>query len=141
MKDISTNLLIKEIKESSNVEEYIARYEYDLESMDFKAYINHLLKEKNMKKSQVIKNSTLHRTYGYQVFSGIKNPSRDKVLMLAFGFSLDFDATQRLMSYAKYSPLYPKNKRDAAITFALMNQMNIDDTNGMLYDMQMDLLE
>lgn len=141
MKDISTHLLIKELKESSNVASYIARYESDLNAMDFTAYINHLLSDKALKKSQVIKDSALHRTYGYQVFSGIKNPSRDKVLMLAFGFKLNFDETQRLLSYAKFSPLYPKDKRDATITFCLMNHKTMDDTNHMLYDMHMDILE
>jgi len=135
MKDISTYLLIKEIKESSNVSQYIERYKYDLDTMDFVAYINYLLHELDLRKSDVIKDASLHRTYGYQVFSGLKTPSRDKILMLAYGFKLDFENTQKLLSYGCASPLYPKNKRDALITYALMNHYDIHSTNIMLYDM------
>ncbi len=135
MKDISTYLLIKEIKEASNVSQYIERYKYDLDTMDFVAYINYLLRDHNLRKSDVIRDSFLHRTYAYQVFSGLKSPSRDKVIMLAYGFKLDFEQTQKLLTYANVSLLYPKAKRDALITYALMNHYNIDSTNIMLYDM------
>ena len=41
-----------------------------------------LLEEKSLKKSTVIKNSELNEIYGYQIFSGKRIPSRDKLISI-----------------------------------------------------------
>lgn len=141
MKKLNTQLLLNELRESSNIEQYVSRFEKDLNHFELKDYLVYLLEVKNLKKSNVITDSKLHRTYAYQVFSGSKTPSRDKTLLLAFGFKLTPDETSRLLSYAQYSPLYPRNKRDAIILFGLLNHLGVDNTNDLLYDINQPLLE
>lgn len=67
----------------------------------------------------MIQRANIERGYGHQIFRGIREPSRDKVLQLAFGFGLNVPEAQRLLRAAEKSPLYPRLKRDAAILFCI----------------------
>ena len=68
-------------------------------------YLNQLLEEKSLKKSTVIKNSELNEIYGYQIFSGKRIPSRDKLISISFGLELSLEETQTLLKYAGFAPL------------------------------------
>lgn len=53
-------------------------------------------------------------------------------MSLAFGFGLNYEETDRLLKIAGVGALYPKNKRDAIIIYALENGMSIYDTDDIL---------
>lgn len=134
MTDINTEILFKQLKESNDIKSYVTKHKQNLNQNGFVTYLNTLLREKDLKKADVITDSTIHRTYAYQVFSGIKQPSRDKVILMGFGLKTSIDEMNRLLSFAKYSVLYPKDKRDAIVIFGMMNHKDIDEINGLLED-------
>ena len=90
-----------------------------------------------MVREHVIKRSGIERSFGHQLFRGSRQPSRDNVIRLAFGFSLTLDETQALLRTARKSALYPKIKRDAIILFGLshgktmIEVQNIISENGL----------
>ncbi len=88
-----TEKLINEIRDSSNVYKYISKYNTDFPNVSFINYVNLIIQKKHLKKSDVIKKTGLHRTYAYQIFSGKKKPSRDKVIRISFGLQLDLENT------------------------------------------------
>jgi len=88
------------------------------------------------KKSGGISASCLSKTYAYQIFSGVKNPSRDKLLALAVAMTLTFEECQRLLRLAAVNELYVKNKRDSIIIFGLMRGLNNMELNDLLYEME-----
>lgn len=98
----------------------------------FPEYISKLCVRKKEKPEQIMKNAHLEKSYGYKLFSGARNPSRDTALQLAFGLGLDLDETQQLLKIARVALLHPKIKRDAIITFCLMNHINLTDTQIIL---------
>lgn len=98
-------------------------------------YLSELLKDNKLKKADVIKLSGLNGVYGYQIFDGRREPSRDKVLQLAIGFGLDLEETKKLLKCAGLGELYPRIKRDALFIYAINNSMNIDETEALLYKM------
>jgi len=71
-----------------------------LEIEPLNLYLKRLCKEKLLSPSEVVGVANIERTYGLQIFRGIKNPSRDKVIQLAFGFALNLDETQQLLKAA-----------------------------------------
>jgi transcriptional regulator with XRE-family HTH domain len=93
-----------------------------------------------MKPNQAIKKSGVERTYGHQFFRGRRTPSRDKVIMLAFGFGLDYDETQEFLKAARKSPLHPKIMRDVVIIHALKNNNCIEDVLATLHELELPLL-
>lgn len=79
--------------------------------------------------------------YAYQIFSGTKTPTRDKVLMLCIGFSLAVEETQRLLKITGYAQLYSKDERDNVILFGLTKKLSIIEINDILYEMNHNILE
>lgn len=81
--------------------------------------LTQLLEEKGLQKSRVIEASGLNATFAYQIFSGTRNPSRDRVLSLAFAIGLDFSEVQDLLYCAGAACLSWRSKRDALIIKSL----------------------
>lgn len=138
----STNELLGVLKSKKNYSEFFQDEIGELIFKNLDEYLGVLLKEKNLKKSEVIEKSNLDKNYAYQLFNGIKkNPSRDKILMLAFGMKLTLDETRKLLKIAGLSDLYVRIPRDSVIIFCLQNGKNLIETNEMLDDYALKILE
>ena len=137
----TTGTLLSKLFKTSNVGRFIKNHDKDMQDyLSFDKYLKQLCTEKNLKPGWVIKKSNLERTYGHQIFNGTRNPSRDKVIQLAFGFGLDYDETQELIKEARKNPLYAKIKRDAVIIYALKNEHSITALDNTLYELSLPLL-
>lgn len=130
----TTDDLIKDLESARNIDDYISSNKIHFADISLSDYLNKLLKEKKLIKADVIKRSELQQNYAYQIFSGDKNPTRDKVLCLAFGMGLNLAETQQLLKSCGLPFLYAKNKRDSIIIFAVNKQLNLIQTNELLYD-------
>ena len=96
-------------------------------------YLQYLLDAHNLVRSKVIREAQLNETFGYQIFMGHRNPTRDKVLQLAFAMHLPLQETNRLCQAAGVNPLYAKNRRDAILIFSLDNGFSLQKANEELY--------
>ena len=67
-------------------------------------------------------------------FSEVKkcNPSRNKLLQIAFAMNLDLDSTQKLLKIANVGILYPRIKRDSIIIFALNKKLDFFECEDLL---------
>jgi len=106
----------------------------------FSDYIERLCEERGEKRESVINRAGIERTFGHRLFNGTRNPSRDTVIQLAFGFGLGCDETQQLLKIAQMSALHPKVKRDAVIAYCLNNGSSLMDAQQTLYDNGLPLL-
>ncbi|HAX52927.1 MAG TPA: XRE family transcriptional regulator [Lachnospiraceae bacterium] len=131
-----TEELMNCLNDSPSIENYIQNEQNFLIDFSISDFLNNLVSQKGIKKSQVIKNAEMNDIYGYQIFSGKRIPSRDKLIALAFGMTLSLDETQQLLKYAGFSPLYPKTKRDGIIIWGITHQLNICQTNENLYNQE-----
>lgn len=136
----TTEELLKTLKHSPNINSYLSLEQENFQTLPLHLYLDKMFTEKEISPSQCIRNSGLDRTYCYQIFSGRKLPSRDKVLALCFGLSLNFEETQILLKSTDYTPLYPRNKRDSILIFALQRQISILAVNELLQDFEQNLL-
>ena len=110
-------------------------------NISVKEYFHDMLQKKRLKKQDVVKKSGLYRSYAYQILSGIKQPSRDKMIALCFGFGLDLKETQKAMTVSELGTLYSRKRRDAIIIHAINKKMDIDQLNLLLYDFGEKILE
>ena len=99
-------------------EEFRRRLE-GLENMDFPSYYLSLLEEKDLSRSRAAADSGLEIHYAYQILSGSKKATRDKLLCLCIGGGLTLAETNRALERAAAGCLYPKRLRDAVIMLAL----------------------
>lgn len=133
MESKSTSELIHEIKASTNVEDYLSKNKNHLLTQCLSEHLNLLLSEKGMRIADVVRNSLLDRVYVYQIFSGKKTPSRDKLIALAFGLCLSDEETQKLLKLSGNRELYARDERDVLILFALQRKKTIFEVNELLF--------
>ena len=69
-------------------------------------YLSLQLRQKHLRRADVVRGSHLDRTYVYQIFSGKKTPSRDKLLAIAFGLQLSAEETQKMLKLSGNLELY-----------------------------------
>lgn len=129
---ISTEELNHQIEEATNIEDFLNSNRKYMLSGSLSDHLTVLLTEKNVSKADVVRGSLLDRAYVYQIFSGERRPSRDKLLALAFGLGLTGDETQKMMKLSGNRELYARDPRDAVILYALKNHKTIMDTNELL---------
>ena len=137
----STEELANEIRNSGNILDYFEENQTEMNLESLPEYLKDWLRRKNTTKAEVVRRSNLNKAYVYQIFQGKKYPSRDKVIALCFGFGLDADETQKLLKQAGYRELYPRDRRDALLLYAVNQGMDILRTNDLLYDHEIEVLE
>ncbi|XCP84506.1 helix-turn-helix transcriptional regulator [Roseburia hominis] len=109
-------------------------------NISFSTYIFYHLEKSGLTQAQLIEKTQIQRNYAYQILSGTKNPGRDKVIAICLALSLSLDETQRALTIARESILYPKNKRDSILIFCINKNLSVLETNDLLYEMQEKIL-
>lgn len=102
-------------------------------SRSLSEYLDVLLAEKQLKRSQVIRDANLNETFGYQIFTGQRGASRNKLLQLAFAMHLDLRETNRLLKAGGVNELYCKDRRDAIIIFSVDKGFSLSKVNDELF--------
>ena len=140
MKSIKTEVLNDKLYKSTDLKDFLKENASHLRTDSFNHFLYDLITESKMKNSELFAKANMSESYGYQLLNGKRQPSRDKILQLAIGLSLDMEKTNQMLKLAEKSELYVKNKRDAVIMFAIVNKLNIIETNELLDDEKHDLL-
>lgn len=137
----STDELLNILKHSPDLNTYYEKAAENISFLSVSDYLNKLCAEKNVSPAYCIKYSGLQRNYAYQIFSGKRIPTRNKLLALCFGFQLSLDETQTLLKSTGYPILYAKNERDSAIIYALQRKCSVTDLNELLFHMNLELIK
>ena len=128
-----TDASVKDLLKATSIEGFLAGNQDNMLTMNLSEYLMALLRQKKLKRADVIRDSHLEHAYVYQIFDGKKKPSRDKLIAIAFGLHLNVEETQRMLRLGGCSELYARVGRDAVILFAVSRGMNIGETDGLLY--------
>ncbi len=129
---VKTEALMRALFKTSSFERFVNKNSESLELEPFCEYISKLVERRGEVRANVIRRADIDISFGHQLFRGTRNPSRDKVIQLAFGLKSDVVEAQQLLKHARMSPLYPKLKRDAAIIYCLHNGFELVDAQLML---------
>lgn len=124
--------MLNKLKLVNDFETFDSDYKNEFVSISLSESIENIMNKKLLSKSDVIKRADIDRVYGYQIISGTRMPTREKLLQLGFGLCLDASGMQALLKATGYAPLYPKVKRDAAILFCFNKSYNFLETQAML---------
>lgn len=136
-----TEVLLKEIKEATNIYTFLKNNTTQMNSVPLPEILKLLLKQYSIKKSEFIYMTNLSRSYLYEVFSGKKVPSRDKLISMILAIGISVDEANKVLQSAGYTSLYAKDLRDAIILFGLQQKMPIHEVNDILYELNIELLE
>ena len=122
-KEKDTACVLEEIKNATVMPgglKHLSSNEDDFKDMSFSAFFNsYLASHQNLKLSAIIKDSGIVRQHAHAIINGIKNGSRDKIIALCFAAGMNLVETNHALTYAKLSALYPKDRRDSYIIYAI----------------------
>ncbi len=136
----TTDELLNEIKNTKEIDKFLEKNSGEFAEEKLHEYICGIISERQYQKAKVAARSGLNRVYAYQIFSGKRFPSRDKLIAIGFGLQLDLEEMNKLMREGGYSPLYSRNKRDAVIIFALSEGKSVFALNEILFDNGFEIL-
>ena len=126
MKD--TNNLRQELMEAADLDQFLSDNQESFISGNVCGLLN-----RKCSKAALAKQSGMSEVYLHQVFSGRRNPSRNRLLCLCFGLNAKLEEAQELLKLCGLAQLYPKNKRDAIIQYGLLNGMSLFAVNDKLF--------
>lgn len=95
-------------------------------------FLRELLERAEMSAPAWIASADLSKSYGYQILRGVRAPGRDVLLRTALVLRLSLADTQRLLAVGGCGALYPKVRRDAAVIFALNQNMTLLDAEELI---------
>lgn len=97
-------------------------------------YLEKLLEDRSMKRSEVVRDSGLNGTFLYDIFKGKSRPGRDRAIMLAFGLHCSLAETQRLLRLSGVAELWAKTRRDAIIIWAVNRGLSREQCDDLLWN-------
>ncbi len=100
---------------------------------DFYLLMDSLLKERNMKRSDLILHLNFERTYGYQILNGTRIPTKKQIILIGLYMGLSTEQVQQLLKICNRECLYARNIEDAKVIFALEHNYTYEDALKFIY--------
>ena len=132
--------IVDQLNNCNNIDDYFKENRDFLVNTGISDYLYDIFKEKCLVKSQVLKKAEVDEIYGYQIFSGRKNPSRNTLIAICIGARFTLNEIQTALKIAGYATLYAKNKRDSLIIWGINNSKSVIEINEMLFNENEDTL-
>ena len=133
MKDKTTDDLSHELMSDASIDSYISSNQPFFSDASVTELLSALYREKSVTKAALARKAGMSEVYLHQVFSGRRNPSRDRLLCLCIGLEATLEETQRLLKEAGYAQIYPKIKRDAIISHGIIHHTDLNEINDKLF--------
>lgn len=133
MKWKTTDDLQEELMETADLSQFLQENQVHFDTKSVSELLEKMFQCRSLSKAALARESGLSEIYLYQIFSGQRNPSRDRLLCLCFGMGASLEEAQELLKHSGKAPLYTKNRRDAILIYGLMRGMNLFETNDKLF--------
>ena len=133
MKTKDTGDLHTELMQTEDLHAFLKENEESFKTEEFREMLDRLFSKCSLSKAALAKASGMSEVYLHQVFSGRRRPSRNRILSLCFGLGATLEETQRLLRRSACAELYPHNRRDAILIFALLHAENAVTVNDRLF--------
>lgn len=126
-----TEEVLRELVEAPTLDDFVHEHEFPAPTLS--EYLCHLLERKHLERARVVRMADLNETFGYQIFTGQRNPSRNKVLQIVLAMALTLREANRALRAAGTGALDPKCRRDAIIIYCIDHGCSLQKTNEELY--------
>ncbi|MBR1738711.1 MAG: hypothetical protein IJ737_00290 [Ruminococcus sp.] len=79
----STDELMDSLANSEDIESFLSDNSSELDSKGFTDYLSELTDRRGVNKGDIIKEAQINPVYGYQIYSGTRVPTKNKIIALA----------------------------------------------------------
>lgn len=133
MKGKTTGELQQELMDKPDLKSYLSDNRSHFMEKDILELLVRLHRRSGLSKAELARRAGMSEVYLHQVFSGRRNPSRDRLLSLCVGLDLSLEETQQILKRAAYAQLYPRLRRDAIISYGLLHHQPLSEINENLF--------
>jgi hypothetical protein len=130
-----TEQLYYELFRAKNLNDYYSKNAGVLGLPKLAEMLKGFCEKKELHPVELFKKADIDAAFGYQIFAGLRNPTRDYLLRLALGLGLDVRDCQHVLKAGGRGQLHPRDERDSAVIFCLHNGMSCKETDDMLFEM------
>lgn len=120
MIDIKTSDIEKMIKRTKRLNMKVIE---DNAPPTLSEYILQCLKEKGVKRSDLIRGINIDRNYGYQILNGTRTPTRKQIISIGLFLGLEVSEVQRMLTIGERDVLYVRRPEDAKVVHCLEHHM------------------
>ena len=133
MNDKTTGELTSELMSRASIDLYLSSNASSFSEQNVSELLTQLYEKKSITKAELARRAGISEVYLHQVFSGRRNPSRDRLLCICIGLGATLDEIQSLLKRVSYAQIYPKIKRDAIISFGVVHHLDLNAINDKLF--------
>ena len=130
----NTDDLKQELMSDPDINSYIKENRPSFMDCRISELLMELYDGRKMSKAELARRSGMSEVYLHQLFSGRRNPSRDKLLCLCIGMELSIEETQRVLRNSAYAELYPRIRREAVIYHGIVHHASLNEINDHLFE-------
>ena len=133
MEKKTTDDLRQELMDQPSIETYLSDNRSCFMEQGILDLLESLRERCGLPKAEIARRSGMSDVYLHQVFSGRRNPSRDRLLALCVGMGASLEEANQLLRQAAYAQLYPRLRRDAIISHGLAHRHSLVEINESLF--------
>mgnify|MGYP002512067485 FL=1 len=133
MEKKTTDDLRQELMDQPSIETYLSDNRSCFMEQGILDLLESLRERCGLPKAEIARRSGMSEVYLHQVFSGRRNPSRDRLLALCVGVGASLEEANQLLRQAAYAQLYPRLRRDAIISHGLAHRHSLVEINESLF--------
>ncbi len=134
LKNSKTDDLKQELMETPDLDAFLEKNGSSFSEQSIKDLLQDLFAKSGLTKAELARRSGVSEVYLYQLFSGIRRPSRDRLIALAISMNVSLEEMQELLRHGGFAELYARDKRDAILIFGISHQMTLHEMNDLLFD-------
>ena len=129
----TTDDLRQELMDQPSIETYLSDNRSCFMEQGILDLLGSLRERCGLPKAEIARRSGMSEVYLHQVFSGRRNPSRDRLMALCVGMGASLEEANQLLRQAAYAQLYPRLRRDAIISHGLIHHRPLREINEALF--------
>ena len=134
LKNVKTEDLKEGLIRADDLDAFLSQNNDSFDETDAQDLLRSLLERSGLSKAELARRSGVSEVYVHQLFSGIRHPSRDRLICLALGMSVTLDEMQELLRRLGHAELYAKEKRDAIIIYGISHGQSLQELTDSLFD-------
>ena len=139
MHEKDTDELVEELKISPDIKLFQMQNQNEFK-VPLYEYLNKLLEENHLTKKELVEKINPGDKHIYHILSGLRKPSRKKLLTIARTLELNLDETNYLLRYGGFAILYVRDIWDSILIRAIEENLTVMETNNILYQLGQPLL-
>ena len=134
LKNAKTEDLKEGLIKADDLDAFLSQNSDSFDETDAQELLRSLLERSGLSKAELARRSGVSEVYVHQLFSGIRHPSRDRLICLALGMSVTLEEMQELLRRLGHAELYAKEKRGAIIIYGIAHGQTLQELNDSLFD-------